>query len=216
MHIRQDLDVYLGRRGGRVPHPSTGDPRRDSAHVGVASPLHFEGFTTMRALLTLLVLAFAASTALADGKPISLSAEDVTAKLKPYSDTIEHCYLDHTTDVYGAGKLSVELTVTRKGVLETVAIKTPGLTTKVGIAVSSCIVDALDGLTFPERRAQTTATLPYFFQRTAAPDAGPQLSCWKAEGCPVVAATPHHTKKQNRYARVAHHGRSRARLSVSR
>lgn len=164
----------------------------------------------MRALLALLVLAFAASTALADGKPVSLSAQDVKDTLKPYADEIEHCYLDHTTDVYGAGKLSVELTVTRQGELGTIAIKTPGLLTKTGIAVSSCIVDVLDRVSFPARRAQTTATLPYYFQRTVS--AGPFESCWKAEGCPSVEKTASHAKKQTRYARtgwrVARHGSS--------
>ncbi len=171
----------------------------------------------MRALLALLVLPFAASTALADN-PVSLSARDVTSTLAPYANKIEHCYLDHTTDVYGAGKLSVELTVTRKGALETIAIKTPGLDTKVGVKVAGCIVDTLDGVTFPKRRAQTTATRPYFFQRTAAAGAGPIESCWKAEGCPSVERTASHAKAQNRYARsgwrvVRHGSSSRSRVS---
>ena len=33
------------------------------------------------------------------------------------------------------------------------------------------------------RKTFTTATIPYFFQRTAAPNAGPQLSCWDPKGC---------------------------------
>ena len=169
----------------------------------------------MRALLALLVLAFAASTAVADGTPVSLSSQDVTGTLRPYADQIQHCYLDHTTDVYGAGKLSVELTVTRKGELGTIAIKTPGLMTKVGIAVASCIVDTLDGVSFPARRAQTTATLPYYFQRTAAVGAGPIESCWNAEGCPSVTKTVAHAKKPNRFARVARHGASRSRHAAS-
>lgn len=158
----------------------------------------------MRALLALLVLTFAASTALAD--PISLSVSDVKTTLAPYEAKLQHCYLDHTADVYGAGKLSVELTVTRKGELKTLAIQTPGLTTKLGMKIGGCIADTLEGLSFPARRAQTTATVPYFFQRTAAAGAGPIESCWKAEGCPTVERTAARVKKQDRYARVARHG----------
>lgn len=177
----------------------------------------------MRALLALPLL-LAASTAFADHERVSLSASDVTQTLRPYTDKIEHCYMDHTTDVYGAGKLSIELTITRRGELKTTAIKTPGLSTKVGIAVSSCIVATLDGVSFPARRAQTTATLPYYFQRTAAVGAGPIESCWKAEGCPSAERTASHVKKRTRHARtgsrVGRHGssaRSRpSRVSVSR
>ena len=38
-------------------------------------------------------------------------------------------------------------------------------------------------LTFPARRSPTTAVIPYFYQHTAAPNAGPQLSCWDPKGC---------------------------------
>jgi hypothetical protein len=43
---------------------------------------------------------------------------------------------------------------------------------------------AVEAVTFPARRTYTTATVPYFFQRTAAPNAGPQESCWNERGCP--------------------------------
>ncbi len=165
----------------------------------------------MRPLPALLVLALAAPAAFAE-TPISLSPGDVKATLAPYADTLEHCYLDHTANVYGAGKLSVELTVTRKGELKTLAIKTPGLETKIGMKVAGCIADTLDGVTFPARRGVTTATVPYFFQRTAAAGAGPYESCWDAKGCPSADRTASHAAKQNRYARggwrVARHGSS--------
>ncbi|MFN0249425.1 MAG: AgmX/PglI C-terminal domain-containing protein [Kofleriaceae bacterium] len=175
----------------------------------------------MRALLALLALAFAASTALADGTSVSLSSRDVQDRLRPYAETIEHCYTDHTTAVSSAGTLSVELTITRKGEVETVAIKTPGLDTKVGVKVAGCVVDTLDGVTFPSRRAKTTATVPYYFQRTFAADAGPFESCWKAEGCREQGAKTANTASHadTRYARsgwrLARHGSS-SRSRVSR
>jgi hypothetical protein len=180
----------------------------------VASALHFSPSLTMRALLALLVLASAASTALAN--PVSLSASDVTTALQPFSDKIEHCYLDHTANVYGLGKLSVELSVSRKGALETIAIKAPGLDTAVGVKVASCIVDTLDGISFPARRTHTTATVPYFFQRTA--DVGPFESCWKAEGCSTHKTTA--KAKRTRDARsglrlARHNSASRSRHASS-
>jgi len=36
-------------------------------------------------------------------------------------------------------------------------------------------------IAFPARKVFTTATVPYFFQRTPGP--GPQLSCWNPNGC---------------------------------
>jgi len=33
------------------------------------------------------------------------------------------------------------------------------------------------------RKAQTIAVVPYFYQRTAAPNSGPQYSCWDPKGC---------------------------------
>lgn len=165
----------------------------------------------------LLVLVFAAPTALA-GTPISLSARDVTTTLGPYADRLEHCYLDHTAHVYGAGKLSVELTVTRKGEVSSLAIKAPGLDMKVGVKVAGCIVDTLEGVRFPARRGETTATVPYYFQRTAAVGAGPFESCWKAEGCPskeTVAQTTNQTRYSRSEWRVARHGSS-SRSRVSR
>jgi hypothetical protein len=42
---------------------------------------------------------------------------------------------------------------------------------------------SLDTLRFPQRRAETTAVIPYFFQHTWAPNSGPQESCWSPKGC---------------------------------
>jgi hypothetical protein len=137
----------------------------------------------MRTTLALLVLALAPTTARADGTPIALSPTDVTAQLRPHASTIERCYLERTADIAGAGRLSLELTVSRKGKVLAIAVKTPGLPTKLGVQIGGCIADSLEGVTFPPRRTYTTATVPFYFQRTAAPGAGPLLSCWSASGC---------------------------------
>jgi hypothetical protein len=157
----------------------------------------------MRALPALLVLAFAAPTALAE-VPISLSARDVKVSLRPHADTIERCYTDHTAEVYGAGRLSIELTITRQGSLETVAIKAPGLDTKVGVKVAGCIVDTLDNVSFPKRRAKTTATIPYFFQRTYAVGAGPIEPRYARAGWRVQRHASSARSRVSRHADATH------------
>ena len=74
-------------------------------------------------------------------------------------------------------------TVSRHGVLEKLEIKTPGLASRVAKRIDRCIRDAAGTVSFPARKGWTTATVPYFFQRTRAPNAGPQLSCWSPDGC---------------------------------
>lgn len=132
-----------------------------------------------------LAILLAATTAAADPKPHALSTADVTAQLAPLSDDIQRCYLDRAAEIKGAGKLDLVLTVTRKGVIESLAIKTPGLPVKLAKQIDGCIRPLVEPVAFPARRTFTTATIPFYFQHTAAPGAGPQLSCWDAAGCPT-------------------------------
>lgn len=137
----------------------------------------------MRLALATTLLFAATATAAADPKPLSLSAADVSGQLAPYAEQIEHCYLDRTPDLRGAGQLQLVLTVTRQGSLEALEIKTPGLAAKLAKQIDGCIRETIETVAFPARRTFTTATVPYFFQRTLAPNAGPQLSCWDPKGC---------------------------------
>ncbi|MBL0217505.1 MAG: hypothetical protein IPQ07_26980 [Myxococcales bacterium] len=137
----------------------------------------------MRLALATTLLFAATTAAAADPKPLSLSAADVSGQLAPYAEQIEHCYLDRTPDVRGAGQLQLVLTVTRHGSLEALEIKTPGLAAKLAKQIDGCIRETIETVAFPARRTFTTATVPYFFQRTLAPNAGPQLSCWDPKGC---------------------------------
>ncbi len=157
-------------------------PRRNG-RLRVVRRLHF--FEAMR---TWTIAALLATVAPAAADDTSLSAKDVRTELAPVHDAIEHCYLDRTTDVRGAGQLELVLTISRHGILEQLDVKTPKLSTKTSKDIDACIRTAVGTITFPVRRTWTTATVPYFFQRTAAPDAGPQLSCWSASGCP--SSTP--------------------------
>jgi len=113
----------------------------------------------------------------------ALSAEDVQATLKPVTVEIERCYMERTPDVRGAGRMELVLTVSRHGVLEHLDVKTPGLATKLAKDIDGCVRTTVATVAFPARKMFTTATVPYFFQRTAAPNSGPQLSCWDPKGC---------------------------------
>lgn len=129
------------------------------------------------------VLVLTTTAAAADPRPRDLSPSDITAQLAPYAGQIEHCYLDRTPEVRGAGQLELVLTVTRHGSVDALVVKTPGLATRLGKQIEGCVLDTLAAVAFPSRRTFGTATVPFFFQRTAAPDSGPQLSCWDAKGC---------------------------------
>lgn len=130
-----------------------------------------------------IALAILLLPALASADERSLSAKDVQAKLEPMATQIESCYLERTTDIHGAGHLDLVLTVSRHGILENLAVKTPGIPTKLAKQIDGCIRETIGQVSFPARRVTTTATVPFFFQRTAAPNAGPQLSCWSPTGC---------------------------------
>jgi hypothetical protein len=119
-----------------------------------------------------------------------LSADEVRSELRPVSDEIEHCYMDRTPDVRGAGHLELVLTVSRDGIVEKLNVKTPGLSSRVAKNIATCIREAVVTVTFPVNKNWTTATVPYFFQRTSAPNSGPQLSCWNPNGCHVTDSVP--------------------------
>lgn len=133
--------------------------------------------------LALLTVLLAASTAAADKPPQALSVSDITAQLAPVSQDIERCFLDRASAT--GGKLELVLTVTRKGAIESLAIKTPGVAAKAAKQIDGCIRPLVEPVSFPARRTFTTATIPYVFLKTTTPGSGPQPSCYDAAGCPT-------------------------------
>ena len=114
----------------------------------------------------------------------TLSLAEIHAKLKPVSAEIGRCYRDAAAGARGGGKLLVQLDIHRRGKLDAVTVQTPGLPAKVARKIDACVRELVEPLEFPARRAPTTAVLPYYFQRTDAPAAGPRPSCWSPRGCP--------------------------------
>lgn len=147
----------------------------------------------MRISLTLLALLSTTALAHADAKrsaaepvtprPYALSIGDVTAEVKPFHDAIGTCYIAALGDTRGAGHLDLVFTISRHGIVQQLDIIAPGLAAKQTKQIEACVRPVLANVAFPSRRTHTTARVPFFYQRTAAPNSGPQLSCWDPKGC---------------------------------
>jgi hypothetical protein len=127
-----------------------------------------------------------ALTASAGGKPDAvhhLSKAEIDARVTPVSANIKRCYLGAAGEVKGAGHLDVKLTVHRNGSLHAIDVATPGLPAHAARSIDSCVRAAVANLQFPAKKAFNTIVVPFFFQHTAAPNSGPQESCWDARGC---------------------------------
>jgi hypothetical protein len=112
-----------------------------------------------------------------------LTTGDVTEAVAPHAADIERCYVEALGAARRGGRLDVMLTIARNGSVLSVDTAAPGLSAVAAHQMHSCIRGAVESLQFPVRRNDTTAIVPYYFQRTDAPDAGPQLSCWNPRGC---------------------------------
>lgn len=121
------------------------------------------------------------STAYADGR--TLEPQEVKERLKSIDAQIERCYLDTVGDRAGAGHLDITFDIHRTGIVDKITIATPNLPAKLSTKIDGCVRALVKDIGFPARKAGVIATVPYFYQKTAAKDAGPQESCWSAAGC---------------------------------
>ena len=118
------------------------------------------------------------------GPDRTLTLAEVEAQVKPVSAEISRCYLDAAAGTRAGGELRVQLDIHRRGKLDAVSVAAPGLPAKLLRKVELCVRGLVEPIEFPARRAPTTAVVPFYFQRTDAPNAGPQLTCWSPRGCP--------------------------------
>ena len=112
-----------------------------------------------------------------------LEAGDIAALVTPHNPEIEQCYLDEISASRRPGHLDLTFVITRDGDVLSLKAAAAGVPAKIAHKIETCIHAAVDGIQFPARRNDTTAVVPYFFQKTNAPNAGPQLSCWNPKGC---------------------------------
>lgn len=112
-----------------------------------------------------------------------LAATDISALVAPHGAQIERCYVEALGDVRRAGHLDLTFAIARQGNVLSLKAAAPGIPARALHKLEGCIRSTVETLQFPERRHDTTAVVPYFFQHTDAPNAGPQLSCWNPKGC---------------------------------
>jgi len=117
-------------------------------------------------------------------KPTSLTAGEVAAGVAPHARDIQRCYRDEIGEARGANHLELTLVIAYDGRVRSATVAVPRLAARTTRRMAACMRTALATARFPERRSDTMAILPYYFQKTEAPDAGPQLSCWNRSGCP--------------------------------
>jgi hypothetical protein len=169
----------------------------------------------MRTTPILLAVLLTSSFAFADTTKADLGPGEVREHLKGVDADIAQCYLGTIGDRAGAGRLDVVLSIHRKGIVDRVDIKAPGLPAKLVTKIDACVRTALTGLSFPTRRLGTTAVIPYFWQKTAAPDAGPQESCWDAKGCKTTDDATQQAAQPKAKANVTTTGRQARRAPRS-
>jgi hypothetical protein len=135
----------------------------------------------MRTTPILAALLLTSSLAAAEtGK--DLAPGEVRAHLKDADAAIAQCYVATVGEGVG-GRLDITLTIHRKGIVDHIDVRAPGVAAKLVMKIDTCVRTALEGVTFPSRKVGTTAVVPYVWQKTLAAGAGPQESCWDAKGC---------------------------------
>jgi hypothetical protein len=112
-----------------------------------------------------------------------LTTGDVTEVVGSRASEIERCYVDALGASRRGGRLDLMFIIARDGRVVSLDSAASGLPTVAAHRLHKCLRTAVEALQFPTRRNDTTAIVPYYFQRTAAPNAGPQLSCWNPKGC---------------------------------
>jgi len=112
-----------------------------------------------------------------------LTTGDVSEIIAQRGAEIEHCYIDALGAARRGGRLDLMFVIARDGHVVSLDSAAPGVPVVAAHHLHKCLRTAVEALQFPARRNDTTAVVPYYFQRTDAPNAGPQLSCWNPRGC---------------------------------
>lgn len=110
------------------------------------------------------------------GKDFLVSRE-ITAVVAPHLSEIKRCYLEAAvpSEPRGSARLELRFVIGREGWVRSVSATVPGLPAKPTHKLAACMREILADVRFPARRNETLAVVPYFFQKTVAPNAGPQL-----------------------------------------
>ena len=93
------------------------------------------------------------------------------------------CYADNVHDPRAPGRLQLEATVLAGGTVIGLVVKAPGVTGTDLAMLTACITKEVEDWHFPVARDSTQIVIPYVFQKTYAPNAGPLYTCWNPKGC---------------------------------
>lgn len=134
--------------------------------------------------LSLCIPGVAGVAAAPDDPDRTLSAQELTRYFEPYAPAVRTCYADHGTGKEATGVLRLELIIQPDGKVLRFGVVAPGVDKVPLRKLDACLRKLSATWSFPVRKGYTTAVLPFLFQRTYAPGAGPIESCWDVRGCP--------------------------------
>jgi hypothetical protein len=118
----------------------------------------------MRTCLVGFVIASATTPVFADAP--GLEAKEVRAQLRSVTTELERCYVERTTEIRGAGHMDLVFDISRYGIVEHLRVMTPGLPARLGKEIDACVRTVVESVAFPVKKTFTTATVPYYLQRT--------------------------------------------------
>lgn len=119
-----------------------------------------------------------------DDPTATLSAQEVAHNFEPYVPGVRDCYLTHARGKDVDGTLRLELIIHPSGTIFRFGFTAPGVTGPRLGKLDACLRTLVPSWHLPARKGFTSAVLPFLFQRTSAPGAGPIESCWDPRGCP--------------------------------
>lgn len=125
-----------------------------------------------------------AGVARSEDPDATLSAKDVQTHFAPYVPEVRTCYLTHARSKTATGVIRLELLVHPNGSIYRFGFVAPGVGKPWLGKLDACLRALVPAWHLPARKGYTTAVLPFLFQKTRAPGAGPIESCWDARGCP--------------------------------
>lgn len=102
-----------------------------------------------------------------------LDAEDIRQVVRAHSHEIGACYKKHGMDQKEAtGEVTLSMVVSTAGLVreDSLEIDAPGVR---GERFPRCIRDSVSGWKFPTSSSETELQLPFLFQHTRSPGAGP-------------------------------------------
>ena len=143
------------------------------------------------ALVILATLLLGATTAAAQSGAIkprttrdakTMSADEVEHYFAPYAAETRECYLRHATR---GGDLRLDIIIHRDGSVFRLWTDTSRADARAAKRIEACVQRLAKRWHFPPRLGFTRAIVPFHFQKTTAPNAGPLRSCWRARGCSV-------------------------------